>query len=911
MKNFRSFIAGSLIVLLICAPGSLQANPGEYPHIITGYGAISGDLFSPNSSAIFNDSLYILDNFGISVYDLATKQLKNKFPVDLGRSDKKWQDPKTWVSFVQNFRDGFMGMMEGLLPGKRIGDFPGYSESDEIKPDITFDSKGNLYSLTKEGIKVINRENGQILNTIPLPQMVNQKNITYALKIYEDQFYLLQAEYDLTAFQIQKSATLFIFSLDGKLVKEIKIDLSSEIFVLMSTDFIVLPAQKIFALVNVNYREERLTTPIQFFGWDGKMIDTEGSNHYGIVPTAIEMLDQNKVLLSGFRLPQRNYAEPITLNIPFHREELGSYFLEDATILQSDLFGLKAIDLSVTNGKISLVSTGKLDSIMDNRILLMQDNIPTERFGSSPYREGQIFGSIACAVDEEKNLYETSFRSSVINIYNKQGVYLSNIEMDLDEMSSLCGCLSVSPMILDMTVDDEYLYCTNLFPNSINRYSFETKKWKQLFWEDMAIRKIHLWLNIRSQEENLYLLDSASLNNGSPNLAYLDSHDNLVDIFLKGSPPFYPSNPPLFIGFTMTNEEYQFLDCIHNEIWIFDRVKEEFIQKIKIPQENGFSTSFEVLSDGSWIVTDVIHNLLLHVSKAGELIEKIGKSGVVKQGFTKREFGYLEEYFNRPVRVKVFENRIYVSDLMNCRYHMILLEPDPDIIWNYSDLDQSYKEFDLFEDIPVDIEYEVVGSRDFNYRITSKASWIKLSTMQGNTKERKISFTLLGSLLKPWENNLGLIEVKFPSYPLFNKKFPIEAFAKGNTVKVRINGTYASVNDHQITLEPGMSPILRNNRTFVGARFMNDIVFKKLSTISYDPKTQTVLFALKEKKIELTIGKTFALVNGEKVELDVAPFISNGRTYIPLRFVSENLDASVEFDPIISELTIFYPRKNK
>jgi hypothetical protein len=46
--------------------------------------------------------------------------------------------------------------------------------------------------------------------------------------------------------------------------------------------------------------------------------------------------------------------------------------------------------------------------------------------------------------------------------------------------------------------------------------------------------------------------------------------------------------------------------------------------------------------------------------------------------------------------------------------------------------------------------------------------------------------------------------------------------------------------------------------------------------------------------IILTVGETSALVNSGTIHLDVAPFIKDGRTFVPLRFVSEQLGATVE-----------------
>lgn len=50
-----------------------------------------------------------------------------------------------------------------------------------------------------------------------------------------------------------------------------------------------------------------------------------------------------------------------------------------------------------------------------------------------------------------------------------------------------------------------------------------------------------------------------------------------------------------------------------------------------------------------------------------------------------------------------------------------------------------------------------------------------------------------------------------------------------------------------------------------------------------------------DRTIELTINSTAALVDGGSVQLDVAPFIKDGRTFVPLRFVSEQLGAVVSY----------------
>lgn len=50
--------------------------------------------------------------------------------------------------------------------------------------------------------------------------------------------------------------------------------------------------------------------------------------------------------------------------------------------------------------------------------------------------------------------------------------------------------------------------------------------------------------------------------------------------------------------------------------------------------------------------------------------------------------------------------------------------------------------------------------------------------------------------------------------------------------------------------------------------------------------------------IKLIIGNKTAMIDEKEVEMDVAPFIENGRTMVPFRFISEELGAEIEWDPV-------------
>jgi hypothetical protein len=58
------------------------------------------------------------------------------------------------------------------------------------------------------------------------------------------------------------------------------------------------------------------------------------------------------------------------------------------------------------------------------------------------------------------------------------------------------------------------------------------------------------------------------------------------------------------------------------------------------------------------------------------------------------------------------------------------------------------------------------------------------------------------------------------------------------------------------------------------------------------------------RTISLTIGSTQATVGGQPTTMDVAPFIVGATTYVPLRFISQALGASVNWDNSTSTVTI-------
>lgn len=114
----------------------------------------------------------------------------------------------------------------------------------------------------------------------------------------------------------------------------------------------------------------------------------------------------------------------------------------------------------------------------------------------------------------------------------------------------------------------------------------------------------------------------------------------------------------------------------------------------------------------------------------------------------------------------------------------------------------------------------------------------------------------------------------------------------GNTLKLEINGA---------EVETDIPPIIIDNRSLVPAR----AVFEKLgASVKWDETQKKVTVSLKGTDIVLTINNKKASVNQKDVELDVPAKIINNRTMIPVRFVSEQLNAKVGWHPEKNLVTV-------
>ena len=89
------------------------------------------------------------------------------------------------------------------------------------------------------------------------------------------------------------------------------------------------------------------------------------------------------------------------------------------------------------------------------------------------------------------------------------------------------------------------------------------------------------------------------------------------------------------------------------------------------------------------------------------------------------------------------------------------------------------------------------------------------------------------------------------------------------------------------------APFIEKDRTFVPIRFIGEALNYK---VDWNKDKKLVTIKNNDRQILMTIGDTNITVNNEKIKNDVAPLRRKDRTYVPLRFVAENMNLKVNWD---------------
>lgn len=118
-------------------------------------------------------------------------------------------------------------------------------------------------------------------------------------------------------------------------------------------------------------------------------------------------------------------------------------------------------------------------------------------------------------------------------------------------------------------------------------------------------------------------------------------------------------------------------------------------------------------------------------------------------------------------------------------------------------------------------------------------------------------------------------------------------------ITLSVGSMVAHLDGQIVTLDT--PPVIVSGRTLVPLR---PIIEGLGGAITWVAETRSVEVGFNGTTLLLQIGNRTAVVNGEAVAMDVPATIMNGRTMLPVRFISEHLGADVEWEQLTKTVTI-------
>lgn len=133
--------------------------------------------------------------------------------------------------------------------------------------------------------------------------------------------------------------------------------------------------------------------------------------------------------------------------------------------------------------------------------------------------------------------------------------------------------------------------------------------------------------------------------------------------------------------------------------------------------------------------------------------------------------------------------------------------------------------------------------------------------------------------------------------------FGLKEKATTKTIELTINNPEALVDGKAFTLDAAPVIETKSGRAMVPVRFVSEVLGAE---VKWNQQNNQVIILDEEKQITLTIGSADVTVEGNQTAIDCLPALqaASGRTFVPLRFISETLGAEVNYNETTKQIVI-------
>lgn len=157
---------------------------------------------------------------------------------------------------------------------------------------------------------------------------------------------------------------------------------------------------------------------------------------------------------------------------------------------------------------------------------------------------------------------------------------------------------------------------------------------------------------------------------------------------------------------------------------------------------------------------------------------------------------------------------------------------------------------------------------------------VKVDDGNGNMTEHQVFIRVTK---EPFRVNGRIVDTLETAIPHFNPR---------DEIRVEVN---------EKTIQMDTPPLLAEGRVLLPVRKISEAMD---AIVGWHDEQQLISIEKNSYRVSLQLGFKEVMAGGQLEHLDVAPFVFENRTYIPLRFVAEHLDAEVNWDDITKTVVI-------
>ncbi len=159
-------------------------------------------------------------------------------------------------------------------------------------------------------------------------------------------------------------------------------------------------------------------------------------------------------------------------------------------------------------------------------------------------------------------------------------------------------------------------------------------------------------------------------------------------------------------------------------------------------------------------------------------------------------------------------------------------------------------------------------------------------------KNKDITIRRRGNLTAPEPQTGTFIDTKIGTIYAY-KGSDGEKYAEEMGIKFALFDDDVTVKINNEYLDCDTAPYIKNDRTMVPLR----AIFEALGAeVSWDNTARAAIGVMGDLEIKITIGENILYKNGEEIPLDAPAEITNDRTMVPVRAISEAFGATVSWD---------------